>query len=115
MVATESQDVLNRRFVSDFASVLGFFNTLLGRDQVPSLIFRESTPDSVRFSNPHCVLETFRHHRAYPADGPRSQLAPFAFVFFLKCTPFAVVFPLKCAWGKEQVGMVPTAQPAQLP
>ena len=29
MVATESQDVLNRRFVSDFASVLGFFNTLL--------------------------------------------------------------------------------------
>ena len=31
MVATESQDVLNRRFVADFASVLGFFNTLLGR------------------------------------------------------------------------------------
>ena len=30
MVATASQDVLNRRFVSDFASVLGFFNTLLG-------------------------------------------------------------------------------------
>ena len=30
MVATESQDVLNRRFVSDFASVEGFFNTLLG-------------------------------------------------------------------------------------
>ena len=30
MVATESQDVLNRRFVSDFALVEGFFNTLLG-------------------------------------------------------------------------------------
>ena len=29
MVATESPDVLNRRFVSNFASVLGFFNTLL--------------------------------------------------------------------------------------
>ena len=40
MVATESQDVLNRRFISDFASVVGFFNTLLacngaGRDQCP--------------------------------------------------------------------------------
>ena len=33
MVATESQDVLNRRFVSDFASVWDFFNTLLGRVQ----------------------------------------------------------------------------------
>ena len=29
MVATESQDGLNRRFISDLASVLGFFNTLL--------------------------------------------------------------------------------------
>ena len=29
MVATESQGMLNRRFVSDFASVLGFFSTLL--------------------------------------------------------------------------------------
>ena len=29
MVPTESQDMLNRRFVSDFASVLGFFNALL--------------------------------------------------------------------------------------
>ena len=34
MVATESQDVLNRRFVSGFASVLGFFNTLLEASQV---------------------------------------------------------------------------------
>ena len=29
MVATESQDVLNRRFFADFALVSGFFNTLL--------------------------------------------------------------------------------------
>ena len=29
MVATESQDVLSRRFVRDFASVVEFFNTLL--------------------------------------------------------------------------------------
>ena len=28
MVATESQDMLNRRFISDFASVVGFSNTL---------------------------------------------------------------------------------------
>ena len=30
MVATESHYVLNRRFISDLASVVGFFNTLLG-------------------------------------------------------------------------------------
>ncbi len=72
MVATESQDVLSRRFVSDFASVLGFFNTLLGSGYATTIaqgLFQQLDQPEVVLVREDAPLSKEHRHQAQEPDG----------------------------------------------